>query len=37
LDQCGKGIFQNMNRNVTAKPFPPGHRHREKYPRSLRT
>jgi hypothetical protein len=37
LDQCGKGIFQNMNRDVVAKPFPASHRHREKYPTSLRT
>jgi DNA-binding transcriptional MerR regulator len=37
LDQCGKGIFQNMNRDVVAKPLLASHRHREKYPTSLRT
>src|SRR6266480_6437006 len=37
LDQCGKGIFQSMNRNVVARPLPASHRHREKYPTSLRT
>jgi len=34
LDQCGKGIFQNMNRSglaLTAR-----HRPREKYPMSFR-
>src|SRR6266851_5591218 len=37
LDQCGKGIFQNMNRDVVARPLLASHRHREKYPTSLRT
>jgi MerR family redox-sensitive transcriptional activator SoxR len=37
LDQCGRGIFQSMNRDVVAKPLPASHRHREKYPASLRT
>ncbi len=37
LDQCGKGIFQSMNRNVIARPLLASHRHREKYPTSLRT
>src|SRR5579863_5833617 len=32
LDQCGKGIFQSMNRDVVAVPLPVNHRHREKYP-----
>jgi len=34
LDQCGKGIFQNMNRDVVAKALLVSHRHREKYPTS---
>ena len=37
LDQCGKGIFQNMNRDVVARPLLASHRHREKYPTSVRT
>ena len=37
LDQCGKGIFQSMDRDVVAGPLPSNHRHREKYPTSLRT
>jgi hypothetical protein len=42
LDQCGKGIFQNisfqnMNRDVAARPFPAGHRRRERPSTSLRT
>jgi hypothetical protein len=36
LDQCGKGIFQSMNRDVVARSLPPS-RHREKYATSLRT
>jgi MerR family redox-sensitive transcriptional activator SoxR len=28
LDQCGKGIFQIMNRDVEARPLPTSHRHR---------
>jgi MerR family redox-sensitive transcriptional activator SoxR len=36
LDQCGKGIFQTMNRDVVARSLPPS-RHREKYATSLRT
>ena len=37
LDQCGKGIFQNMNREAAARPLLASHRPREKYPTSLRT
>ena len=37
LDQCGKGIFQSMNRDVVARPLLASHRHREQYPTSLRT
>src|ERR1700682_6812820 len=37
LDQCGKGIFQSMNRDVVARPLLAGRRHREKYPPSLGT
>ncbi len=37
LDQCGKGIFQSMNRDVVARPLLASHRHREKYATSLRT
>jgi len=37
LDQCGKGIFQSMNRDVEARPLSASLRHREKYPTSLRT
>jgi len=37
LDQCGKGIFQNMNRDVVARPLVGSHRRREKYPTSVRT
>ena len=37
LDQCGKGIFQNMNRDVVASPLLASHRHREKYPTSVRS
>jgi len=29
LDQCGKGIFQSMNRNVVAKRPPANHPHRQ--------
>jgi MerR family redox-sensitive transcriptional activator SoxR len=35
LDQCGKGIFESMNRDVVARPLVTSHRHREKYPTSL--
>ena len=37
LDQCGKGMFQSMNRDVVARPLPASHPHRKKYPTSLRT
>ena len=37
LDQCGKGIFQSMKRDVAAKPLLARHRHREKYRTSVRT
>src|ERR1700694_2408215 len=36
-DQCGKGIFQNMNRDVVGRSLPASHRHREQYPASVRT
>src|SRR5215471_13308989 len=29
LDQCGKGMFQNMNRDLLATPLPRGHHRRE--------
>ena len=37
LDQCGKGIFQSMNRDVVARPLLASHRRRERHPTSLRT
>lgn len=37
LDQCGKALFQTMNRDVVAKPLAASHGHRGKYPTSLRT
>jgi MerR family redox-sensitive transcriptional activator SoxR len=37
LDQCGKGIFQSMNRDVVARPLVASHRRRGKYPTSLRS
>jgi DNA-binding transcriptional MerR regulator len=37
LDQCGKRIFQDMNRDVVARPLLASPRRREKYPTSLRT
>jgi MerR family redox-sensitive transcriptional activator SoxR len=37
LDQCGKGMFQSMNRDVAVKPLLTTRRHREKYGMSLRT
>jgi MerR family redox-sensitive transcriptional activator SoxR len=37
LDQCGKGIFQSMKRDVVGRSLLAGHRQREKYPMSLRT
>jgi DNA-binding transcriptional MerR regulator len=37
LDQCGKGIFRTMNRDVVARPLLASHRHRGKYPTSVRT
>ena len=33
LDQCGKDIFQNMNRHVEARPLLASHRRRGKYRR----
>ena len=36
LDQCGKGIFQNMNKHAVARPLPASHRLREKRPTSVR-
>ena len=35
LDQCGKRMFQTMNRDVSPRPFLAGHRRRKKYPTSL--
>src|SRR5580700_8110799 len=29
LDQCGKGLFQSMNRGVVASPLLASHRHRD--------
>ena len=37
LDQCGKGIFQSMNRDAVARPQLASRRHRGKYSTSLRT
>jgi MerR family redox-sensitive transcriptional activator SoxR len=37
LDQCGKGIFRSISRDVAARSLPASHRHRGKYPTSLRT
>lgn len=37
LDQCGKGMFQSMNRDVAVKPLLTTRRPREKYGMSLRT
>jgi DNA-binding transcriptional MerR regulator len=37
LDQCGKGIFQSINRDVIARPLPANPRRREEYPTSLRS
>src|SRR5580700_3471823 len=37
LDQCGKAIFESMNGDVVARLLPISHRHRAKYPTSLRT
>ena len=37
LDQCGKGIFQSISKDVKAKPLPASLRHRRKYPTRLRT
>jgi len=37
LDQCGKGIFRNMNGNIVARSLPGSHRHRKKYSTSSRT
>ncbi len=37
LDQCGKGIFQNMNRDVEARSYLASPRHREENPTGLRT
>src|SRR5436309_4130033 len=36
LDQCGKGIFQNMNRDGVARAVPANHRNRGKYSKSVR-
>ena len=37
LDQCGKGIFQNMNKDVVARPLRASHGRRETYPTSFGT
>jgi MerR family transcriptional regulator, redox-sensitive transcriptional activator SoxR len=37
LDQCGKGIFQSMNRDVVARPTLASYQHRENYLKGLRT
>ena len=37
LDQCGKGIFQSMKRDVGSKPLLASNRHRENNRMSLRT
>ena len=37
LDQCGKGIFQGMKRDVGAKRLLGSHRQREKYRTGLRS
>ena len=37
LDQCGKGIFQSVNRDAVARLLLAGHRHQGKYPTNLRT
>ena len=37
LDQCGKGMFQSMNRDVAVKPLLTTRRHREKYGMRLQT
>ncbi len=36
LVQCGKGIFQNMNRDGVARAVPANHRNRGKYSKSVR-
>jgi len=36
LDQCGKGIFQNMNRDGVARAVPANHRNRGNYSKSVR-
>ena len=37
LDQCGKAMFQSMNRDAAATPLLASHRNRQSYPTSLRT
>jgi MerR family redox-sensitive transcriptional activator SoxR len=37
LDECGKGMFQNMNRDVAARPLHGGHRRRGRSSMSSRT
>src|SRR6202023_2202154 len=37
LDQCGKGIFQSMNRDVVARPLDASHRRRENFPTRIGT
>jgi len=36
LDQCGKGIFRDMNGDVVARPLSATRRHREQYQTRLR-
>jgi DNA-binding transcriptional MerR regulator len=37
LDQCGKGMFRSMTRDVVARPLLRSHRHQGRFPTSLQT
>lgn len=37
LDQCGKNIYQKMNRDVVARPFPGNQGHRGRHSKTFRT
>jgi MerR family redox-sensitive transcriptional activator SoxR len=37
LDQCGRGIFQRMDKDLAAQPFLASRRHRGKYSINVRT
>jgi MerR family redox-sensitive transcriptional activator SoxR len=37
LDQCGKGIFRSIDKNLAARPFLASHRHRGNYSIDLRS